>query len=81
MGHTAPAATPMAFIRAMVLAYEKYGADPTEALRQARIAPESLHRVDARITAEQIKTFSEAAMRQLDHEAPGWFARRLPWGN
>ena len=81
MGHTAPAATPMAFIRAMLVAYEKYGADPTEALQRARIAPHSLHRTHARITAEQMETFSEAAMRQLDDEALGWFARRLPWGS
>jgi AraC-like DNA-binding protein len=81
MEHSAPAATPMAFIRAMVLAYEKYGADPTEALRQARIAPHSLHRTHARITAEQMETFSEAAMRELDDEALGWFTRRLPWGS
>ena len=71
----------MAFIRAMVLAYEKYGADPAEALQRARIAPHSLRRTDARITAEQMETFSEAAMRQLDDEALGWFARRLPWGS
>ena len=81
MGLTAIAATPMAFIRAMVLAYEKYGADPTEALQRAGIASRSLHRTDARITAEQMETFSEAAMRQLDDEALGWFTRRLPWGS
>ena len=71
----------MAFIRAMVAAYEKYGADPTEALLQARIAPHSIHRIDARITAEQMEAFSEAAMRELDDEALGWFERRLPWGS
>ena len=81
MGPTAIAATPMAFVRAMVVAYEKYGADPTEALQRARIAPHSLHRAHARITAEQMETFSEAAMRQLDDEALGWFSRRLPWGS
>lgn len=81
MGQTATAATPMAFIRAMVVAYDKYGADPADALQRARIAPHSLHRTEARITAEQMETFSEAAMRQLDDEALGWFARRLPWGS
>src|SRR5574337_1132477 len=68
----APAATPMAFIRAMVVAYEKYGVDPAEALERARIAPQQLRQPDARITAEQMETFSEAAMRQLDDEALGW---------
>src|SRR5574337_808915 len=77
----APAATPMAFIRAMVVAYEKYGVDPAEALERARIAPQQLRQPDARITAEQMETFSEAAMRQLDDEALGWFSRRLPWGS
>ena len=81
MGLTAIAATPMAFIRAMLVAYEKYAADPAEALQRARITPHALHRTDARITAEQMETFSEAAMRQLDDEALGWFARRLPWGS
>jgi len=77
----APAATPMAFIRAMVVAYEKYGVDSAEALKRARIAPQQLRLPDARITAEQMETFSEAAMRQLDDEALGWFSRRLPWGS
>ena len=81
MGHSAPAATPMAFVKAMVVAYQKYGADPTEAFLQSRLAPDSLHRPDARITAEQMETFSETAMRQLDDEALGWFSRRLPWGS
>ena len=81
MAKQALAATPMAFIRAMVVAYEKYGVDPAEALERARIAPQQLQRSDGRITAEQMETFSEAAMRQLDDEALGWFSRRLPWGS
>jgi AraC-like DNA-binding protein len=28
-----------------------------------------------------METFSEAAMRELDDEALGWFSRRLPWGS
>ena len=81
MTHPAPAATPMAFIRAMVAAYDKYGADPSGALERARIAPRELRRPDARVTAEQMEAFSEAAMRELDDEALGWFGRRLPWGS
>ena len=65
----------------MLVAYEKYGADPSEAMQRARIAPRSLYRVDGRITADQMEVFSEAAMRQLDDEALGWFSRRLPWGS
>lgn len=76
-----PAATPMAFIRAMLVAYRKYRADPTEALQQARIPERLVRREGARITASQMETFSGVAMRQLDDEALGWFSRRLPWGS
>lgn len=77
----AVAATPMSFIRAMVLAYEKAGADPSAALAQAQITPRELRQPDARITAAQMETFSGTAMQQLDDEALGWFSRRLPWGS
>ena len=36
------AATPVAFVRAMVLAFEKYGKDPEAALRQAQITREHM---------------------------------------
>lgn len=71
----------MALIRAALVAYAKYKADPSDALRQAGIAANSVSRADARITASQMEIFSEAAMRQLDDEALGWFSRRLPWGS
>lgn len=71
----------MALIRAALVAYAKYRADPSEALRQAGIAAKNVSRADARITASQMEIFSEAAMRQLDDEALGWFSRRLPWGS
>jgi hypothetical protein len=48
------AATPMAFVRAIVLAYEKYGVDPSAALREAQITPSQLRRPEARITAAQM---------------------------
>ena len=35
----------------------------------------------ARITASQMERISDAAMRELDDEALGWFSRRLPWGS
>ncbi len=76
-----PAVTPMAFIRSMVLAYERRGLDPAEALRAAQITPAALRRVDARITAAQMEAVSSFAMQQLDDEALGWFSRRLPWGS
>lgn len=76
-----PAVTPMAFVRAMVRAYERYGKDPSEALRRAHIAPESVQIPDARITAVQMEAISGHAMQELDDEALGWFSRRLPWGS
>lgn len=81
MAQQASAQTPMAFIRAMVVAYDQYGVDPGAALRRARIAPRQLAVEQARITAGQMLAFSGAAMRELDDEALGWFRRRLPWGS
>lgn len=78
---TPVAATPIAFVRAIALAYAQSGLSPTKALAQAQIAPELLERDDARITAWQMERISEAAMRELDDEALGWFGRRLPWGS
>jgi len=78
---TATAATPIAFVQTILRAYEKYDADPAEALRRARIAPGDLRRSDARVTAAQVETLADFAMRELDDEALGWFSRRLPWGS
>ena len=75
------AATPVAFVRAMILAYEKYGKPPDAALRQAQITPELLAMPDGRITAMQMETLSALAMQELDDEALGWFSRPLPWGS
>src|SRR6516162_2735114 len=74
-------ATPIAFVRAMVLAYEKYGKDPKAALRQTQITPKLLRLPNGRITASQMETISGLAMQELDDEALGWFSRRLPWGS
>jgi AraC-like DNA-binding protein len=74
------AATPIAFVRALLLAYERYGADPAEVLRQGQITPAMLRDPTALITAAQMEAVSEGAMRQLDDEALGWFSRKLPWG-
>ena len=70
----------MAFVEAVLLGYAKYGADPSEALREARIAPDLLRQAGARVTASQFEALCSVAMQQLDDEALGWFSRRLPWG-
>ncbi len=78
--HPTRAETPMAFIRAMVNAYAQRGMDPSAALRKAQITPSQL-KSNGRVTALQMEWMSEAAMRELDDEALGWFRRRLPWGS
>ena len=75
------AETPIAFIQAMVSAYEARGMDPSGALKTAQIAPNLLRQANARVTALQMEWMSAAAMRELDDEALGWFRRRLPWGS
>jgi AraC-like DNA-binding protein len=75
------AATPIAFVQAVVLGYRRYGADPSEALQRAQIAPSMLQQPDARVTAAQFEVLCSTAMQQLDDEALGWFSRRLPWGS
>ncbi|NMG74463.1 AraC family transcriptional regulator [Aromatoleum diolicum] len=76
-----PAATPIAFIRAIVAAYRRYGINPANALRQAQIPQAALENPDARVTAAQMEIMSGIAMQELDDEALGWFSRRLPWGS
>lgn len=76
-----PARTPMAFVRDILLAYERRGLSPARALAQAQIAPSSVPHTAARITAWQMEQISGAAMLELDDEALGWFSRRLPWGS
>ena len=78
---TSRAETPIAFIGSMVEAYRRRGLDPSAALEKAQIAPNLLKQSSARVTALQMEWMSEAAMRELDDEALGWFRRRLPWGS
>ncbi len=75
------AATPMAFVQAIVTAYRQRGLSPAQALEQAQIPPERVADAAARITAAQMETLSGAAMQELDDEALGWFGRALPWGS
>ena len=81
---TAPiplAATPIAFVQSIALAYQRRGLSPAGALAQAQIAPSLLRDQSARITALQMERISGAALLELDDEALGWFSRRLPWGS
>ena len=78
---TPPAVTPMAFVRCIVLAFERRGMDPAPTLAAAQITPAELTDPQARITALQMETVSAAAMQALDDEALSWFGRRLPWGS
>jgi len=80
-GSSARAATPVAFIRAMVEAHRRYGSDPTESLARAGIDPAILENPANRVTAEQMEVMSELSMRALDDEALGWFSQPLPWGS
>jgi AraC-like DNA-binding protein len=77
----ARAETPMAFVKAIVRAYERRGMSPVTALTAAQITPSLLSRPRAKITALQMELLSGAAMQELDDEALGWFSRRLPWGS
>ena len=77
----APALTPIAFVQAIVQAYERRSSSPADALAQAQIEPTALLDPASRITAWQMERISGIAMQQLDDEALGWFSRRLPWGS
>ena len=71
----------MAFVQAVVQAYQRRGLSPASALATAQIAPEAVQHQHARITALQMELLCAHAMRELDDEALGWFSRRLPWGS
>ena len=79
--HMPPALTPVAFVNAIVTAFERRGLNPARALEVAHIAPQQLSRPAGRITAVQMERVSGAAMQELDDEGLGWFSRRLPWGS
>ncbi len=78
---TQAALTPMAFVQAVVLAYQQRGMAADGALAAAQIAPSAVQHAHARITALQMELLCQHAMRELDDEALGWFSRRLPWGS
>jgi AraC-like DNA-binding protein len=70
----------MAFVRAVLLAFHRYGVSPQSALRAANIATRTLSSTRLCITSQQMETLCAAAMQELDDEALGWFSRRFPWG-
>lgn len=76
----ATAVIPAAFVRCILLAYAKYGADPAATLEKAQIPPESLADENGRVTPDQFEDLNWEAMQELDDEALGWFSRKLPWG-
>lgn len=71
----------MAFARAIAAAYRSRGLSPDGALKQAQITPVQLAKPDVRMTARQMELLCAAAMRELDDEGLGAFARALPWGS
>jgi len=75
------AATPLAFVRMLLTAYDRHGADPGSALARAQITPELLRQADGAVTSRQLEVLAAEAMRELDDEALGWFSRKLPWGS
>lgn len=72
--------TPVAFVQAVMLAYRKYGRDPSQMLASAGLSRADVKDSSRRITAAQMEALSATAMKELDDEALGWFSRRLPWG-
>ncbi len=78
---TPPNRTPVAFVQAILLGYEKYQIDPSDTLDHANISPAQLNDPSAYITTAQFESFMELAMRQLDDEALGWFSRPFWWGS
>jgi AraC-like DNA-binding protein len=75
-----PALTSIAFVKSILLAYERYGVAPDQVLESAQIPPALLDDPDGKITAAQLEVFTAGAMRELDDETLGWFSRKLHWG-
>jgi AraC-like DNA-binding protein len=71
----------MALVHAVLQAYTQRHMAPDAALSAAQITPRDLARAGGHVAAQQFERLCAAAMRELDDEALGWFARRLPWGS
>ena len=64
------AATPMAFVQAIVRAYTARSMDASRALELAQITPADALNPAGRITSQQMEALSAAAMRELDAQWP-----------
>jgi AraC-like DNA-binding protein len=71
----------MAFARAIAAAYKRHSQSAAQALKLAQITPAQLQQPNGRMTAWQMETLSDAAMRELNDEGLGAFSRKLPWGS
>ena len=74
------AATPMAFVQAILRAYAAQNKSPAKALEFAQITPSQAKKANAHITALQMERISSFAMHELNDEVLGCLSRKLPWG-
>ena len=74
------AATPMAFVQAILRAYAAQNKSPTKALEFAQITPSQAKKTNGHITALQMERISSFAMHELNDEVLGCLSRQLPWG-
>ncbi len=73
--------TPVAFVQAILRAYEKRGVDPAPALQAAGIRGVDLRDPVGHVAIGPFEELAARAMRELDDEGLGWFSRPLPWGS
>ena len=74
------AATPMAFVQAILRAYAAQNKSPAKALEIAQITPSQAQKDKLHITALQMERISSHAMHELNDEALGCLSRQLPCG-
>ena len=74
------AATPIAFVQAILRAYAAQNKSPAKALEFAQITPSQAKKASAHITALQMERISSFAMHELNDEVLGCLSRELPWG-
>ena len=74
------AATPIAFVQAILRAYAAQNKSPAKALEFAQITPSQAKKASAHITALQMERISSFAMHELNDEVLGCLSRKLPWG-
>ena len=74
------AATPLAFVQAILRAYAAQNKSPAKALEFAQITPSQAKKTSAHITALQMERISSFAMHELNDEVLGCLSRQLPWG-